>query len=106
MSLDPSAFVDTSNWVGELGMASAQQAAHAPAQAPPKKKPTGPPATKSARPSHPTPSPGELDSLEHMLEPERTGVHGKAGSTPWLLIAIVMLVLAAGAAAAVVFAMQ
>jgi serine/threonine-protein kinase len=104
MSLDPSAFVDTSNWVGELGLASAQQPAHGQAQG--KKKPTGPPATKPNRPHHPTPSPGDVDSLEQMLEPEKTGMHAKAGGTPWVLIAIVMLVLAAGAAAAVVFMMQ
>jgi serine/threonine-protein kinase len=100
MSLDPSAFVDTSNWVGEMGLASAQQPAHVPTN---RKKPTGPPTAKAHRP---TPSPGELDSLEQMLEPERTGVHGRSGNTPWLLIAIVMLVLAAGAAAAVVFIMK
>jgi len=106
MSLDPSAFVDTSNWVGELGLSSAQQAAH-PGQH--KKRATAPPANKSQppRPHHPTPAPGDIDSLEQMLEPEKTGMHGKpGGGTPWLLIAIVMLVLAAGAAAAVVFIMQ
>ncbi|HUJ58230.1 MAG TPA: serine/threonine-protein kinase [Kofleriaceae bacterium] len=97
MSLDPSAFVDTSSWVGELGLASQQ--------APALKKPTPPPS--KARAAHPTPGP-EIDSLEQMLEPDRTGVHGKAAqrATPWLLIVIVMVVLAAGAAAAVVFAMQ
>jgi flagellar basal body-associated protein FliL len=43
-----------------------------------------------------------------MLEPDRTGVHGKAAEkkTNWILIAIVVLVLAGGAAAAVVFLMS
>ena len=97
MSLDPSAFVDTSNWVGEL--ASAQQPAI--------KRSTKPPPNKPARGApHATPAP-ELESLENILEPDRTGVHGKAAKqTNWLLIALIMLVLAAGAAVAVVFAMR
>ena len=50
---------------------------------------------------------GEVESLEQMLEPDRTGMHGKKEKgTNWLLIIIVMVVLAAGAAVAVVFAMQ
>ena len=54
----------------------------------------------------PTPGPGEIESLEAMLEPERTGVHGKAErKPPWLLIIVVMVLLAAGAAAAVVMLM-
>jgi serine/threonine-protein kinase len=93
-SLDPSAFVDTSNWAGEMGLASQQQ--------PAMKRPTRPPATTKQRS---TAQPAEIGSLEQMLEPERTGVHGKASGTPWLLIALVMLALAAAAAAAVVFIM-
>jgi hypothetical protein len=99
MSLDPGAFVDTSNWVGELGMQSQQ--------APPMKRPTRPPPMgKAHRSSHPTPAPGDIGSLEQMLEPDRTGIHGKAEKkTNWLLIIIVMIVLAGGAAAAVVMLM-
>ncbi|MEO9183869.1 MAG: hypothetical protein ABI467_10290 [Kofleriaceae bacterium] len=43
-----------------------------------------------------------------MLEPDRTGMHSKkaARPTPWLLIVIVMVVLAAGAALAVILAMK
>jgi serine/threonine-protein kinase len=103
MSLDPGAFVDTANWVGELGVSSQQQ--------PALKKPTRPPPmgqAKQAVPRQiPTPAPGDVDSLEQMLEPDRTGMHGrKEKSTPWLLIIIVMVVLAAAAAVAVVFMMQ
>jgi eukaryotic-like serine/threonine-protein kinase len=94
MSLDPSTFVDTSNWVGELGMHGGK----APA---PRKTPTKPPPSRG-RPTQPP----EMESLEQMLEPERTGMHGKAESkTPWLLVAIILLVLAGGAAAAVVLLM-
>ncbi len=101
MSLDPGNFVDTSNWVGELGMQSQQQPAHKRANRP------STPAPNKARPGMtPTPGPGDMESLEAMLEPERTGVHGKAEKkTPWLLIIVVMVVLAAGAAAAVVILM-
>jgi eukaryotic-like serine/threonine-protein kinase len=103
MSLDPSSFVDTAGWAGELGMQSGGQPAHA------FKRPTKPPANRprAAVPSTPPPTGGEVESLEQMLEPDRTGVHGKKDKgTPWVLIVIVMLVLAAGAAVAVVFAMQ
>jgi serine/threonine-protein kinase len=101
MSLDPSAFVDTSNWTGELGISSQQQPTHT-------KRPSKPPTNKPRGAAHPTPAPGEVESLEQMLEPERTGVHGKAKdkATNWILIVLIMLVLAAGAAVAVVFAMQ
>ncbi len=101
MSLDPSAFVDTSNWVGELGMQSQQQ--------PPMKRPTRPPPMgNTKRSQHPTPAPGDIGSLEQMLEPDRTGVHGKAAEKKpnWLLIIIVMIVLAGGAAVAVVMLMS
>ena len=41
-----------------------------------------------------------------MLEPDRTGVHSKGDSKPpWALIIVIMVLLAAGAAVAVVFMM-
>jgi serine/threonine-protein kinase len=97
MSLDPSSFVDTSAWTGELGLAS---------QAVPQRaRPTRPPQNKSNK-LQATPQPGEIESLEQMLEPERTGVHNRANRPPWAIIIVVMLLLAAGAAVAVVVAMQ
>jgi eukaryotic-like serine/threonine-protein kinase len=94
MSLDPHAFVDTSNWAGELAVQQQPRRAG---------RTSGPPGNKRMTP---TPGPGEMESLEAMLEPERTGVHGKADrKTPWVLIIIIMLVLAAGAAAVVVLMM-
>jgi serine/threonine protein kinase len=98
MSLDPSAFVDPSNWAGELNTPSGQQPAHKRAG-----RTSAPPRGKH---SVPTPGPGDLESLEQMLEPERTGVHEKNDRPPWALIIVIMLLLAAGAAVAVVFAMQ
>ena len=100
MSLDPSAFVDTSAWAGDLGMQNQQQ--------PSTKRQTRPPPNKGGRGPN-TPPPGEIASLEHMLEGgDRTGVHGKAPSdkkTNWMLIIIVMIVLAGGAATAVILLM-
>ena len=99
MSLDPSTFVDTSNWAGDL--ANSQQG-HM--RTPAAKKQTRPPPNKSKAPSNT--SGGEVESLEQMLEPDRTGMHKKGESKPpWAIIIIVMVLLAAGAAVAVVFAM-
>jgi len=99
MSLDPSTFVDTQGWTAELASSPGQQLlTKRPGQ-------SRPPPNKSK--SVPTPSPGDIESLEQMLEPDRTGVHKKDQSKPpWALIIIIMLLLAAGAAVAVVVAMQ
>jgi hypothetical protein len=100
MSLDPSTFVDTSNWAGDL-MQSQQGAGRGSKN----KAPTRPPANKAKTITAPG-SGGEIESLEQMLEPDRTGMHKKGESKPpWALIIIVMVLLAAGAAVAVVFAM-
>jgi serine/threonine-protein kinase len=103
-SLDPSAFIDTSNWAGEMGLGSSQQ--HTTAQHPP-------PRPRQSRPMGrdkmmtPTPSP-EIESLEQILEPERTGHHRhRDGRKPsWLVITAIMVVLAAAAAIAVVLLMR
>jgi hypothetical protein len=66
-------------------------------------QPSRPPGSKSKQ----TTSSADVESLEQMLEPDRTGVHKKDESRPpWALIIAIMLLLAAGAAVAVVFAMQ
>jgi hypothetical protein len=101
MSLDPSAFIDTSNWVGEMGLAGAQHPPH-PAAA---RRPARPPSSRP-KPPVPTPSP-EIESLEQMLEPERTGLHRNGERRPpWLVIAIVMVLLAVLAAIIVILAMR
>ncbi|HET9987472.1 MAG TPA: serine/threonine-protein kinase [Kofleriaceae bacterium] len=102
-SLDPSSFVDTAGWAGEMGLQSSGQAP------PPAKKQTKPPPNKARVTGQGLPhGGGEVESLEQMLEPDRTGMHGKKTekATPWLLIVIVMVVLAAGAAVAVILAMK
>jgi eukaryotic-like serine/threonine-protein kinase len=107
MSLDPSNFVDTSSWVGELGLASAQAPALKKSTRPPPMGAPSAPGVPKKRNIPPTPAPGDVESLEHLLEPDRTGMHGKADKKlPWLLIVIVMVVLAAAAAVAVVLLMK
>ncbi len=108
-SLDPSSFVDTSAWVGELGMASVGGgAASPPAVKPRNPNASRPPANKPRPAPMATPAPGEIESLEHLLEPDRTGLHkrGDEKGPPWAIIIVVMLVIAAGAAIAIVVAMQ
>jgi serine/threonine protein kinase len=100
MSLDPSAFVDTSGWAGEM------QQAQQPASRSGKKGGTRPPANKARPGISGPPGGGDIESLEHLLEPDRTGVHDKGDSKPpWALIIVIMVLLAAGAAVAVVFMM-
>ena len=100
MSLDPSAFVDTSNWASEIGGPQ-----HPPQHPTPKARSTRP--MPRERVTTPTPSP-EIESLEQILEPERTGHHrNRDGKNPsWLVIALIMLVLAAAAAITVVLVMR
>jgi hypothetical protein len=106
-SLDPSSFVDTSAWVGELGMASAGGGAPSPPAMKARQPNASRPPVNKPKPMA-TPAPGEIESLEHLLEPDRTGLHKKGDEKgpPWAIIIVVMLVIAAGAAIAIVVAMQ
>jgi hypothetical protein len=98
MSLDPSAFVNTSNWADEMGLTSSQHP-------PPKPRPTRP--LPRDRGGVPTPSP-EIESLEQILEPDRTGLHKnrEGKSPPWMVLALIMLVLATAAAIVVIVLMR
>ena len=101
MSLDPSAFIDTSNWAGEMGLGSSHPAQHTVTRRSTRPMPRDKAAT-------PTPSP-EIESLEQILEPERTGHHRhrREGQKPsWMVIAVIMVVLAAIAAIAVALLMK
>jgi eukaryotic-like serine/threonine-protein kinase len=101
MSLDAAAFVDTSSWVGELGLASAQ------GQPAVRKQSASKPPPATSRASRP-PLPGDVESLEQILEPEKTGMHGKARprDLPWVWIVAMLVVLAAAAAATVILVMK
>ena len=105
MSLDPSSFVDPSNWANDLNQSQGPQQGR-----PPKQKQTRPPQSKGGRTGNISNQPhntsnSEIESLENLLEPDRTGVHDKGSGPPWMIIIIVMVLLAAGAAIAVVFVM-
>jgi serine/threonine protein kinase len=99
MSLDPGAFVDTAAWANDFGVSSP-----AAAQPPKRQRPhqsSKPPNRKNV----PTPVAGvpEIESLQQMLEPDKTGVHGKADrKLPMAMMLVLALVLVAGAAAAAV----
>ena len=90
MSLDPSAFVDTSGWANEMNQ--------------PQKRQTRPPPNKSK--SVTTPPPNDIESLEQMLEPDRTGLHKRDNKPPWAIIIFIMVLVSAGATVAIIFAMQ
>jgi len=49
----------------------------------------------------------DIEPIEQILEPDRTGVH-KSGDkkTPWALILIVLVLIAAGAAAVAMFVLK
>ena len=96
-SLDPSAFVDTSGWAADFGFspepAAPVPAPHAHHRAP---MPPGPQAMAvAAGPEE------EIESLQQMLEPDRTGVHDTRD--PRVTIAIVVVLLLLGALGAGVF---
>jgi serine/threonine-protein kinase len=105
MSLDPSAFVDTSSWVNELELGSGGQTATTIRRPPRTQLPQATQLTKT-KPGMPAVGP-EIESLEQMLEPDRTGLQ-KAGQRrpPWLLFAVILIVLAAAAAVVVVVVMK
>ena len=90
-SLDPNSFVNTSDWASDFGLESGPISAP-PAMVPPAVMPTGSPS-----PVTPTRSTAEIESLQQMLEPDRTGVHRTASGSSSVKIALfVLVVLAAG----------
>ncbi len=95
MSLDPVHFTDTSNWANDIV---------SPTPSPNKKATKPPPMGRPTGSNKPAPAPGDMESLEAMLEGgERTGVHANPDKKPpWVLIIIILAVLLAGAATAVV----
>jgi hypothetical protein len=84
-SLDPSSFVDTAGWAADFGFA-----AEPPPPAPPPPKPV---ARSGPMRIGPRGLPGheeEIESLQQMLEPDRTGVHDTRDTR--LMIAVLILV--------------
>jgi serine/threonine protein kinase len=102
VSLDPKEFVDTSSWISDLGFEGQRPSSQIEEPSPPPRQPTPPrPAAPAPRPP-PRPSPPpvqsreELDSLQQMLEPDRTGLHAKASSRGVMIALVIALLLALG----------
>jgi len=98
MSLDPSSFVDTSAWASDFGFESNDfhqpEPEPAPAPKPAVKVKSEPPARPPER---------NMDSLQQMLEPDRTGVHEMKKGSNAVLIAVALIVLLLAALGAGVF---
>ena len=120
LSLDPKEFVDTSAWASDLGFESgiveSQQPPRQPTpRAAPASAPRPPPRPAPPRPSSEASHQGmgrsggdaasELDSLQQMLEPDRTGLHKRGGSRG-VVIALVIAVLLAVSIGVGVFAFK
>ncbi len=100
LSLDPKSFVDTSAWANEVAAPATgrKRNTRAPGRG-------GAPTTPPQRASNAAPPgvhPGELVSLEAMLEPDRTGVSAKSGASRAIIPLIVVAVLLVVAIALVV----
>jgi serine/threonine protein kinase len=85
--LDPSSFIDTTGWAADFGFAAEP--------APPAPPPPIPAVRAGVRPGPrsvvmKTPGDEEIESLQQMLEPDRTGVHDTRDTR--LVIAVLILV--------------
>lgn len=100
-SLDPSAFVDTSAWASDFGFEN-----EPPRRGDSEKAPAvihAPKVPAAARPPARDERSDEIESLQQMLEPDRTGVHRTNTSNKGVVIAIIIALLLAGAIGAGVF---
>ena len=113
--LNSDAFVDTRGWIDDLAMDSPHAAATAPTltsptdgrtasalkSAPPARAPRGSGERQAVPPPRPVAEPSEIESLQQILEPDKTGVKKKSGgesnTVMWLIVAIAVLVVGIGA---------
>jgi eukaryotic-like serine/threonine-protein kinase len=104
-SLDPSLFVNPSTWANEVADPSGrggERRQPVPRVPRPGRPPAAPAVASSGlTPAIPGGGGGEIESLEAVLEPERTGAHKpRGGGLPMsVIIIVVLLILAAGGAA-------
>jgi len=92
-SLDPSSFVNTSDWASDFGLESG------PVSAPLSTTPSELAASSSVKmpAQSPVATAPEVESLQQMLEPDRTGVHRHGAGISSVKIAVfILVVLAAG----------
>ena len=102
-SLDPSSFVDTSGWAADFGFSPDGGTNPPPARAnPPRPHPHAHPHAHPQVPpphvrhQHPHgPPEDEIESLQQMLEPDRTGVHDTRNSKKLIALVVVLLLVAA-----------
>lgn len=96
-SLDPASFIDTSAWAEDFGFQSQppEYQSEPPAaviHSQPSQRPSRPPTVTVAEEPVVTP---EVESLQQMLEPDRTGVHAQpANKSVWIAIAVLIVLLA------------
>ena len=90
--LDPSSFIDTSGWAADFGFNSPEPAAPAapPPPVPAVRSSLRPAPRTAARAAVPPPPDDEIESLQQMLEPDRTGVHDTRDTR--LVVAVLILV--------------
>ena len=97
-SLDPDSFIDTSAWVSDMGFDDHAFGSRAPSASP---VPTRLPTAQPSRPPTAIPEmlepapPGEVEPLQQMLEPDRTGVHERESNRGVMIAVVVLLVLLA-----------
>jgi hypothetical protein len=95
-ALDPSALVDTSNWAADFDIAQPPTAPKEPVTPPPAARNIRGSGRQSIPPEEPRRREPDPDSLQQMLEPDRTGVH-EVRESKLVMIAVVILVLLAAA---------
>jgi eukaryotic-like serine/threonine-protein kinase len=95
-SLDPSAFVDTSNWASDFGLEDEHRGDDSGAAVIHSRPNTEDPVAEE-RPARAA-GLGEIESLQQMLEPDRTGLHKKPpGGNKGVVVALIIAIVLAGA---------
>lgn len=101
-SLDPASFVNPTSWASEVGGGDPGAMRRPPARSPRPNARLTPPPSPAIGVSGPTDI-----GLEHQLEPERTGAHvARTGMPLSVIIAVVMVLLAAGGVVAFVLSQR
>ena len=95
-SLDPNAFVNTSDWASDFGLESGPTRAPSPIPAPAPAPAPYPSQSQLPLSQTPVPNMPQVDSLQQMLEPDRTGAHASGGLTGIKIALFVLAVLVVG----------
>jgi serine/threonine-protein kinase len=99
--LDPNSFIDTSAWASEMGLDQPSKKAAKPAAVVRSKPQAAPPKPAAKKPK---PAANEIESLQQMLEPDRTGVHKvDVGANKGIMVALIIVILLVGGIGAALF---